>query len=187
MPFSQHCLKIYTHLSGNERTRQAMCSNRHVQLSNWGALNAGSCNRSDRWVRPWRRCSRVGFPPTAPSGEAATCPLGAAAFRAATVGRYCSGVSLRTPRFVGPQPIRERLQAPPHKHSEKFRPVPSIASTIEHIGEPRLGARDQSCIRSAIGTQTPWHDIRWLRLSLGTPEAFPVRISKRSPGVCSTN
>src|SRR5262249_61447836 len=54
---------------------------------------------------------------------------------------------------------------PPHKHSEEFRPVPSIASTIEHIGESRLGARDQSCIRPAIGAQTPSHDIRWLRLS----------------------
>src|SRR5215468_2559093 len=83
---------------------------------------------------------------------------------------------------VGPQLIREQLQAPPHKHSEKFRPVPSIASTIEHIGESRLGARDQPCIRPARGTQTPWHDIRWLRLSWGTSEAFPVRISKRSPG-----
>ena len=60
--------------------------------------------------------------------------------------------------------------APPHKHSKEFRPVPSIASTIEHIGESRLGPRDQSCIRPAIGTQTPWHDIRWLRLSLGTSE-----------------
>src|SRR6516162_7594749 len=69
--------------------------------------------------------------------------------------------------------------APPHKHSEEFRPVPPIASTIEHIGETRLGARDQSCIRPAIGTQTPWHDIRWLGLSLGTSEAFPVRICKR--------
>ena len=83
---------------------------------------------------------------------------------------------------VGPQLIREQLQAQPHKHSEKFRAVPSIASTIEHIGESRLGARDHSCIRPAIGTQTPWHDIRWLRLSWGTSEAFPVRISKRSPG-----
>src|SRR6516225_11882315 len=72
--------------------------------------------------------------------------------------------------------------APPHKHSEEFRPVPSIASTIEHIGESRLGARDRSCIRPAIATQTPWHDIRWLRLSLGTSEAFPVRICKRSRG-----
>src|SRR5215813_797416 len=83
---------------------------------------------------------------------------------------------------VGPQLIREQLQAPPHKDSEKFRPVPSIASTIEHIGESRLGARDRSCIRPAIGTQTPWHDICWLRLSLGTSEAFPVRICKRSRG-----
>src|SRR5262252_5132900 len=80
---------------------------------------------------------------------------------------------------VGPQLTREQLQPPPHKHSEKVRPVPSIASTIEHIGESRLGARDRSCIRPAIGTQTPWHDIRWLRLSLGTSEAFPVRIGKR--------
>src|SRR5215467_10011794 len=71
--------------------------------------------------------------------------------------------------------------APPHKRSEEFRPVPSIASTIEHIGESRLGARDQSCIRPAIGAQTPWHDIRWLRLSLGTS------ICKRSPGVCFTD
>src|SRR5262249_40398360 len=86
-----------------------------------------------------------------------------------------------------PQLIREQLQAPPHKHSEKFRPVPPIASTIEHIGESRLGARDQSCIRPAIGTQTPWHDSCWLRLSLGTSEAFPVRICKRSAGVCFTD
>jgi hypothetical protein len=83
--------------------------------------------------------------------------------------------------------IREQLQAPPHKHSEKFRSVPSIASTIEHIGESRFGARDQSCIRPAIGTQTPWHDICWLQLSLGTSEAFPVRICKRSPGVSFTD
>src|SRR5215831_18320431 len=88
---------------------------------------------------------------------------------------------------VGPQLIREQLQAPPHKRSEKFRPVPPIASTIEHIGESRLGARDQSCIRPAIGTQTPWHDSCWLRLSLGTSEAFPVRICKRSAGVCFTD
>src|SRR5262249_20090087 len=40
---------------------------------------------------------------------------------------------------------------PPHNHFEEFRPVPPIASTIEHIEEPRLGARDQSCIRQAIG------------------------------------
>src|SRR6516165_12747889 len=95
--------------------------------------------------------------------------------------------SLRDEEFaatccVGPQLIRGRLQTPPHKDSDKFRPVPSIASTIEHIGESRLGARDRSCIRPAIGTQTPWHDIRWLRLSLGTYEAFPVRICKRSRG-----
>src|SRR5262245_29564542 len=83
---------------------------------------------------------------------------------------------------VGPQLIREQLQATPHKHSEKFRPVPSIASTIEHIGGSRLGARDQSSIRPAIGTQTPWPDIRWLRLSLATSEAFPLRICKRSRG-----
>ncbi len=88
---------------------------------------------------------------------------------------------------VGAQLIREQLQAPPHKHSEKFRPVPPIASTIEHIGESRLGTRDRSCLRPAIGTQTPWHDIRWLRLSLGTSEAFPVRICKGSPGVCFTD
>src|SRR5262245_36044969 len=84
---------------------------------------------------------------------------------------------------VWPQLTREQLQPPLHKHSEKVRRVPSIASTIEHIGESRLGARDRSCIRPAIGTQTPWHDIRWLRLSLGTSEAFLVRICKRSPGV----
>src|SRR5215831_4679836 len=72
--------------------------------------------------------------------------------------------------------------APLHKHSEEFRPVPPIASTIEHIGETRLGARHHSRIRPAIGAQTPWHDIRWLRLSLGTSEAFPVRIYKRSRG-----
>src|SRR6516164_4331178 len=83
---------------------------------------------------------------------------------------------------VAPQLTRGQSQPPPHKHSEKFRPVPSIASTIEHIGESRLGSRDQPCIRPAIGTQTPWHDIRWLRLSLGTSEAFPVRICKRSRG-----
>src|SRR5262245_29110017 len=77
---------------------------------------------------------------------------------------------------VGPQLIREQLQAPPHTPTEKFRPVPPIASTIDHTGESRLGARDRSCIRPAIGTQKPWHDIRWLRLSLGTSEAFPVRI-----------
>src|SRR5262245_36828172 len=62
--------------------------------------------------------------------------------------------------------------APPHKHPEEFRPVPPIASTIEHIGETRLGARDQSCIRPAIDTQTPWHDIRWLQLSLGTSRSI---------------
>ena len=61
--------------------------------------------------------------------------------------------------------------------------IPPIASTIEHIGESRLDARDQSCIRPAIGTQTPWHDIHWFGLSLGTSEAFGVRIYKRSPGV----
>jgi hypothetical protein len=43
--------------------------NRHLQLSNWGALNAGNCNRSDRWHRTRIRCSRVAFPPKAPSGE----------------------------------------------------------------------------------------------------------------------
>src|SRR5215475_3807518 len=84
---------------------------------------------------------------------------------------------------VWPQLTREQLQPPLHKHSEKVRAVPSIASTIEHIGATRLGARDRSCIRPAIGTQTSWHDIRWLRLSLGTSEAFLVRICKRSPGV----
>src|SRR5262249_6249422 len=42
---------------------------------------------------------------------------------------------------VGPQLIREQLQAPPHKRSEKFRPVPPIASTIQHIGESRLVTR----------------------------------------------
>src|SRR5215468_11876217 len=72
--------------------------------------------------------------------------------------------------------------APLHKHSEEFRPVPSIASTIEHIGETRLGARHHSRIRPAIGVQTPWHDIRWLRLSLGTSEAFPVRILQKVAG-----
>src|SRR5215813_15277065 len=45
--------------------------------------------------------------------------------------------------------------APPHKRSEEFRPVPSIASTIEHIGESRLGARDRSYIRPAIGRRCP--------------------------------
>src|SRR5215831_21287307 len=74
-------------------------------------------------------------------------------------------------------------ESPLHKHSEEFRLVPPIASTIEHIGETRLGARHHSRIRPAIGAQTPWHDIRWLRLSLGTSEAFPVRICKRSLGV----
>src|SRR5205809_439228 len=97
------------------------------------------------------------------------------------LGRRAALLSIRDEDFdatycVGPQLIRE--QTPPHKHSEKFRPVPSIASTIEHIGESRLGARDQPCIRPAIGTQTPWHDICWLRLSLGTLEAFPPRLQK---------
>src|SRR6516165_12488090 len=91
-------------------------------------------------------------------------------------------LSIRPIPVTSRNAIRDQLQAPPHKHSDKFRPVPSIASTIEHIGESRLGARDQSCIRPAIATQTPWHDIRWLRLSLGTSEAFPVRICKRSRG-----
>src|SRR5262245_17645378 len=50
--------------------------------------------------------------------------------------------------------------------SEKFPPVPPIASTVEHIGEPRLEPRDQLCFRPPIGTQTPWHDIRWLWVSL---------------------
>src|SRR6516165_5751128 len=82
---------------------------------------------------------------------------------------------------VGPQLLRGQLQAPPHKRSEKFRAVPPIASTIERIGEARLGARDRSCIRPATDTQTPWHDMRCLRLSLGTSRKL---ICKRSPGVC---
>src|SRR6516165_5986918 len=82
---------------------------------------------------------------------------------------------------IGPQLIREQLQAPPHKHSEKFQPVPSIASTIEHIGEARLGARDHSCIRPTTDTQTPWHDMHWLRLSFRDLQKL---ICKRSPGVC---
>src|SRR5262245_20783870 len=74
------------------------------------------------------------------------------------------------------------LLGAPHKPTEKFRPVPPIASTIDHTGESRFGVRDRSCLRPAIGTQTPWHDIRWLRLSLGTSEASPIRIYKRSAG-----
>src|SRR5262245_46048104 len=83
---------------------------------------------------------------------------------------------------VWPQLTREQLQPPLHKHSEKARAVPSIASTIEHIGESRLGAQDRSCIRPAIGTQTSWHDIHWLRFSLGPSEAFLVRICKKVAG-----
>src|SRR5262245_42610696 len=72
------------------------------------------------------------------------------------------------------------LLGAPHKPTEKFRPVPPIASTIDHTGETQLGARDQSCTRPAIGTQTPWHDICWLRLSLGTSQKhFPAANGRR--------
>src|SRR5215510_10920090 len=76
-------------------------------------------------------------------------------------------------RFFRNPMLTARYYAPPargapHKPTEKFRPVPPIASTIDHTGEARLGARDQPCIRPAIGTQTPWHDSCWLQLSLGT-------------------
>jgi hypothetical protein len=54
-----------------------------------GAPHVGDRNRSDRWVRTRIRCSRVGFAPTAPSGEAATCPLGAAALRVAIWQSTC--------------------------------------------------------------------------------------------------
>jgi len=73
------------------------------------------------------------------------------------------------------------LLGAPHKPTEKFQAVPPIASTIDHTGETRLGARDQSCIRPAIGTQTPWHDIRWLRLSLGTSRSISRPHLPRSP------
>src|SRR6516165_3539352 len=39
-----------------------------LQLFNWG-INAGNCNRSDRWLHTRIRCSRGAFSPKAPSGE----------------------------------------------------------------------------------------------------------------------
>jgi len=58
-----------------ERVCQAHVSlvafNRHLRLSNWGALNAGNCNHPDRWLRTRIRCSRVALPPKASSGETA--------------------------------------------------------------------------------------------------------------------
>ena len=82
---------------------------------------------------------------------------------------------------------REQLQAPPHKHSEKLRPVSSIASTIEHIGESRLGARDQACIRPAIGTQTPWHDISLAAVLIGTSRSISCPHLQKVAGVCFTD
>ena len=71
----------------------------------------------------------------------------------------------------------------PHKPTEKFGPVPPVASTIDHAGETRLGARDRSCIRPAIGTQTPWHDICWLQLSLDLQKHFLSASPKRRRGL----
>src|SRR5262245_9529493 len=84
-----------------------------------------------------------------------------------------------TARYYAP-PARDLLGAA-HKPTEKFRAVPPIASTIDHTGDTRLGARDQPCIRPAIGTQTPWHDSCWLQLSLGDlPQKHFLRRCNRS-------
>src|SRR5262249_8206191 len=51
--------------AGNKGRRSSVGA---LQLFNWG-LNAGNCNRSDRWLRTRIRCSRGAFSPKAPSGE----------------------------------------------------------------------------------------------------------------------
>src|SRR5262249_25777906 len=101
----------------------------------------------------------------------------ARALVAAPIGFFTN--PMLTARYYAP-PARDLLGAP-HKPTEKFRPVPPIASTIDHTGETRLGARDQPCIRPAIGTQTPWHDSCWLQLSLGDlPQKHFLRRCNRS-------
>src|SRR5262249_31481932 len=71
--------------------------------------NGGNCNCSDRWLRTRIRCSRVGFPPTAPTGETATLLLTAGTTR----GNGGDAKSFRAARHL-PRRLRTMARHPHH-------------------------------------------------------------------------
>jgi hypothetical protein len=77
--------------------------------------NAGNCNCSDRRLRTRIRCSRVGLPPTAPSGETATLLLTAGTTRGNGGGREIT--PRRSPPARARLPCADYLVAIPNRQA----------------------------------------------------------------------